>query len=804
MFSNKEAFKEAFLKRIERTYGKSFDDSTAADQFQTLGNMVREYISSNWIQTNEQYNKTKQKKVYYLSIEFLLGRLLGQNLLNLGIYEVVEKGLKDLHISLHELEEIEYDAALGNGGLGRLAACFLDSLASLNLPGHGCGIRYKHGLFEQKIVDGYQMELPEHWLRYGHVWEVRKLDLAVEVPFWGKVETYEAGGKLKFRHVDAEYVSAVPYDMPVIGYETGTVNTLRLWSAELSRYMPNQNVQKYKKETEAISEFLYPDDTHDEGKILRLKQQYFLVSASIRSIIQSYLEQHKDLRKLHQYVSIHINDTHPVLAIPELMRVLLDEYGLSWDEAWQVTTNTFCYTNHTTLSEALERWPIRIFQPLLPRIFMIVQEINERFCKSLWDAYPGDWRRIERMAIVAHGQVKMAHLAIAGSHSINGVAKIHTEILKNREMNLFYQFQPEKFNNKTNGITHRRWLIKANPELSKLLTDTIGSGWMKEPEKLTLLQPYGQDPAFLESLADVKLRRKEILAKRISEQNGITVDPHSLFDIQVKRLHAYKRQLLNVLHILYLYNRMKEDDSFDMYPRTFIFGAKASPGYYYAKKIIKLIHSVADMVNHDPVVKDRLKVVFLENYRVSLAEDIIPAADISEQISTASKEASGTGNMKFMMNGALTMGTLDGANIEILEQAGKENIFIFGLTAEEVMKLEREGGYRSMDYYHHDQYIRQILDQLVNGFFDAEDHFQIIYDSLLMENDQYFVLKDFSSYRKAQQTAGQLYEKDRKRWLSMMVHNISHSGYFSSDRTIREYAEDIWDIHPRGSRLVMK
>ncbi|MGM7636300.1 glycogen/starch/alpha-glucan phosphorylase [Bacillus sp. Hm123] len=804
MFSNKEEFKANFLKRIERSYGKSFQDSTLSDQFQTLGNMVREYISSNWIQTNEQYGKAKQKKVYYLSIEFLLGRLLGQNLLNLGIYDVVEEGLKDLDISLDELEEIEYDAALGNGGLGRLAACFLDSLASLDLPGHGCGIRYKHGLFEQRIVDGFQLELPEHWLRYGHVWEVRKIDMAVEIPFWGKVETYEKDGVLTFRHVDAEYVSAVPYDMPVIGYETDTVNTLRLWSAEPSRYMPNQDILKYKKETEAISEFLYPDDTNDEGKILRLKQQYFLVSASIRSIIQDYLEQYKDLHDFHEHVSIHINDTHPVLAIPEFMRVLLDDHGMSWEEAWQITTNTFCYTNHTTLSEALEQWPIRIFQPLLPRIFMIVDEINERFCKSLWELYPGDWDRIEQMAIIAHGQVKMAHLAIAGSHSVNGVAKIHTEILKNREMNLFYQFQPEKFNNKTNGMTHRRWLIKSNPELTHLITETIGDEWMKQPEKLALLHPYEQDTAFLKSLADVKLKRKEILAKRILEQNGIKIDPQSIFDIQVKRLHAYKRQLLNVLHILYLYNRMREDASFDMYPRTFIFGAKASPGYYYAKKVIKLIHSVANMVNNDPIVKGRIKVVFLENYRVSLAEDIIPAADISEQISTASKEASGTGNMKFMMNGALTMGTLDGANIEILEQVGKENIFIFGLKAEEVMKFEREGGYRSMDYYHHDDHIRQVMDQLVNGFFDEEDQFEMIYDSLLMENDQYFVLKDFASYRDKQREAGQLYEKNRNRWFQMTARNISQSGYFSSDRTIQEYASDIWDIHSRDSQILVK
>ncbi|HZG72382.1 MAG TPA: glycogen/starch/alpha-glucan phosphorylase [Chondromyces sp.] len=794
MFSNKEQFKEAFLNRIERMYGISFSESTPSNHFEVLGNMVREHISYNWIRTNEQYGASKQKKVYYLSIEFLLGRLLGQNLLNAGIYDIVEEGLEDLGIRLSELEEVESDAALGNGGLGRLAACFLDSLASLELPGHGCGIRYKHGLFEQRIVDGFQLELPEHWLRYGHVWEVRKTDLAIDVPFWGEIESYHEGGKLRFRHVNAEYVTAVPYDMPVVGYNNATVNTLRLWSAEPSRYLPNQDVLKYKNEAESISEFLYPDDTHDEGKILRLKQQYFLVSASIRSIIQSYLTTHRDLREFHHHIAIHINDTHPVLAIPELMRVLMDDYGFGWDEAWEITTQTFCYTNHTTLSEALERWPVRLFQPLLPRIYMIVEEINERFCKGLWEQYPGDWNRIEQMAIIAHDEVKMAHLAIAGSYSVNGVAEIHTEILKSREMKLFYEYQPDKFNNKTNGITHRRWLLKANPELSQLITDTIGNVWVRNPEKLSLLNQYEEDSGFLQKLVDIKKTRKEILAKRIFEQNGIKVDTNSIFDVQVKRLHAYKRQLLNILHILYLYNRLREDSSFQMPPRTFIFGAKASPGYYYAKRIITLIHFVANKVNNDPLVKDRLKVVFMENYRVSLAEEIIPAADISEQISTASKEASGTGNMKFMMNGALTVGTLDGANIEILDQVGQDNIFIFGLTAEEVMNYERTGGYRSMDYYHHDKQIQQTLDQLVNGFLHDNGEFGMIYDSLLMENDQYFVLKDFAAYRDIQRQAGHVYANDQNRWKKMMLRNIAQSGYFSSDRTISEYAEGIWHI----------
>jgi glycogen phosphorylase len=797
MFSNKDEFKKAFLKRLETLCGKRFEESTLRDQYNTLGNMVREYISQNWIQTNERNRARKQKQVYYLSIEFLLGRLLGSNLLNLGVRDVVEEGLRDLGIRLEDIEESEADAGLGNGGLGRLAACFLDSLASLDLPGHGCGIRYKHGLFDQKIVDGYQVELPEQWLRHGNVWEIRKEELAVEVNFWGKVEISQQNGRLTFRHVDSEKVMAVPYDMPVIGYHTKTVNTLRLWSAEPAKTFPvHKDVMQYKRETEAISEFLYPDDTHDEGKILRLKQQYFLVAASIGSIVRAHRRQHGHLYELHKYVAIHVNDTHPVLAIPELMRILLDEEGMSWEDAWHITTNTISYTNHTTLSEALEKWPIRIFQPLLPRIYMIVEEINERFCRELWNHYPGDWKRIEEMAIIAHGLVKMAHLAIVGSHSVNGVAKLHTEILKKREMRLFYEFEPQKFNNKTNGVTHRRWLLKANPELSALITDAIGDRWMKDPQALIGLKPYASDPVFQQALEKVKQQRKAKLAKRIYEKTGIVVNESSIFDVQVKRLHAYKRQLLNVLHIMYLYNRLKEDESFSIYPRTFIFGAKASPGYYYAKRIIKLIHSVAEKVNKDKQINEQLKVIFLENYRVSLAEEIFPAADVSEQISTASKEASGTGNMKFMMNGAITLGTLDGANVEILEAVGAENMFLFGLTADEVLSYYEHGGYRSHEYYHHDKRIKQVVDQLINGFFpDAHDHFEPIYDSLLAQNDEYFVLRDFAAYVEAQEKVEQVYQ-ERERWLKMSVINIAHSGYFASDRTIREYANEIWDIYP--------
>lgn len=793
MFSNEQEFKDAFIEKLEKLCGKSFSESTSRDHFFCLGAMVREHISSNWIKTNEQYRLSQEKQMYYLSIEFLPGKLLKQNMINLGIEKVAAHGLNSLGINLDELEEEEPDAALGNGGLGRLAACFLDSLASQNLPGHGFGIRYKHGLFEQKFVNGYQVELPEQWLRSGNVWDVRKGEFSVEVPFWGEVESYLDKGRLSFRHLNAETITAVPYDLPVVGYKTSTVNTLRLWNAEPSRYPVEGDLLKYKRETESVSEFLYPDDTHDEGKILRLKQQYFLVAASLHTIVQTYKKTHSSLNRFHEHISIHINDTHPVLAIPELMRILLDEEKMNWEEAWHITVNTISYTNHTTLSEALEKWPERLFKPLLPRIYLIVQEINERFCARLWRRYYGDWDRIEEMSIISHGVIRMAHLAIEGSHSVNGVAKIHTEILK-RELDLFYQHYPEKFNSKTNGITHRRWLLKGNPKLSSLISEGIGPDWVSKPEQLIRLSDFYHDTGFLEKLQRVKRENKEYLAKIIEDQSSIKVDPDSIFDIQVKRLHAYKRQLLNILHIMHLYNRLIEEPHFDMPPRTFIFGAKASAGYYYAKKIIKLINSVAEKVNHDPRVRDQIKVVFLENYRVSLAEHIFPAADVSEQISTASKEASGTGNMKFMMNGAITIGTLDGANIEIKERVGDENIFIFGLEAEDVISYQAHGGYRAMDFYLHDYRLKQVIDQLTNGFFPgANDEFEAIYDSLLIQNDQYYVLHDFDAYAKAQMFVGAAYE-NRQEWTKKSLVNIAQSGYFSSDRTIQEYANEIWRI----------
>lgn len=780
MFSSKERFAALFLQRLEMTCGKSFKDSTKLDQYKTLGIMVREYISSNWIQTNEKSRSNSGKQTYYLSIEFLLGQLLDQNLINLGVRDVTEAGLKEIGISLQEVLDIETDAGLGNGGLGRLAACFLDSLASLNLPGHGMGIRYKHGLFEQKIVDGHQVELPEQWLKNGNVWEVRNADQSVDVPFWGHVNVSEQNGRLTFRHEHATLITAVPYDIPVIGYDTGTVNTLRLWNAEPYIHHHETDILSYKRETEAVSEFLYPDDTHDEGKILRLKQQYFLVCASVKSIVNSYRKTHKSLYGLHKKVSIHINDTHPALAVPELMRILLDEEKMSWEEAWHITVHTISYTNHTTLSEALEKWPIHLFKPLLPRMYMIIEEINERFCRSVWEQYPGDWKRIENAAIIAHGVVKMAHLAIVGSYSVNGVAKIHSDILKEREMKGFHILFPKKFNNKTNGITHRRWLLKANPDLSAMISDSIGERWIKQPEALIDLKSFACDAAFIEQFQLIKEKKKQVLADIIFGTSGVAVNPESIFDVQVKRLHAYKRQLLNVLHIMYLYNRLKEDSGFSIHPQTFIFGAKASPSYYYAKKIIKLIHSVADKVNYDPAIRGLIKVVFLENYRVSLAERIFPASDVSEQISTASKEASGTGNMKFMMNGALTIGTHDGANIEILERVGPDCIYTFGLKADEVLSYYENGGYRSREYYQHDRRIRQVADQLINGFFEGEaDEFESIYDSLLPHNDEYFVLKDFSSYLDAQERIQSDY-RDRGKWSERSIVNIAHSGYFSS------------------------
>ncbi|NLX91889.1 MAG: glycogen/starch/alpha-glucan phosphorylase [Firmicutes bacterium] len=805
MFTDKESFKRAFLEKLERMHGKSIDETTDMDKYLTLGTMIREYVAQNWIATNNRYKKEGKKQVYYFSMEFLLGRLLGNNLINLGFFDICRQSLQELGVNLPDLEIQESDAGLGNGGLGRLAACFLDSLASLSLPGHGCGIRYKYGLFEQKIVEGYQVELPEYWLKDGNVWEIRKADRAVEVRFGGHVWLEERDGRLIAHHENYERVLAVPYDLPIIGYSNKTVNTLRLWSAEgvpqdsdvlVFGFDNQQKFLEYKYSVESISRFLYPDDTNYEGRMLRLKQEYFLVSAGIQSIIRWYKRRNYPLKDFYKKNALHINDTHPALAIPELMRILMDEEGLGWDEAFDITCRTISYTNHTTMSEALETWPVDMFSALLPRIYMIVEELNKRFCRQLEELFPGNPEKIRKMAIIADGRVKMSHLAIVGSHSVNGVAKIHTNILEKREMKNFYDLYPYKFNNKTNGITHRRWLLKANPGLAKLISDTIGTSWIKAPADLVRLEPYAADASFQEKFNEIKQQNKLELASYIKEKCNLTVDVNSIFDVHVKRIHAYKRQVLNLFHIIDLYNRLKDNPELAVYPRTFIFGGKAAPGYYLAKKIIKLINTVASVVNNDHAVNDRIKVVFLDNYRVSLAEKIIPAADLSEQISTASKEASGTGNMKFMMNGAVTIGTLDGANIEILEQVGYDNMFIFGLSPSEVLSYYSNGGYSSADICRSDPRIKRILKQIGEGFYAAgKGEFNAILESLIEHNDYFFVLKDFHSYVCAQERVGETF-KDRRKWLKMSIINTAHSGKFSSDRTISQYASEIWGLKP--------
>ena len=806
MFSDKDSFKKAFVETLEKRYSNRLEDTSPINCYKTLGSMICTHVSNYWIKTRKQYQQNEEKQVYYFSMEFLMGRLLETNLLNIGTLQIVQEGLKELDLDFEQIVEQEHDAGLGNGGLGRLAACFLDSLASQQFPGHGCGIRYKYGLFEQKIIDGHQVELPDYWLKEDYVWEVRRSNEAVQVRFGGHVDIHEIEGKLTFHHKNYEPVLAIPYDVPIVGFNNQTVNSLRLWSAE--PVVNDTNIQfanlnnyykflDYKRSIESISEFLYPDDSHIEGKKLRLKQQYFLVSAGIQNILNRYKEKYStSLNRLSEKISLHINDTHPALIVPELMRILMDDEGFSWEEAWEVTTKTAAYTNHTTLSEALEKWPTEMIQELMPRIFMIIEEINERFCRELWEKYPGEFSRIEELAIIAHGQVRMAHLAIVGSFSVNGVAQLHTDILKSREMKNFYDVFPEKFNNKTNGITHRRWLLKANPSLANRITDAIGNRWIDEPNILSRLTKFASDREFQQQLKQIKYENKLNLANVIYKKTGVKIDENSIFDVQVKRLHAYKRQLLNVFHIMHLYNRLRENPHLDIVPRTFIFGAKAAPSYYFAKKIIKLINTVANVVNNDPTINDKIKVIFLENYNVSLAEKIIPAADVSEQISTATKEASGTGNMKFMMNGALTLGTLDGANVEIHEHVGDENIFIFGLSSEEVLNLYNYGGYSARQMYNCNERIKTVLDQLLEGFFGHTDvEFKDIYYQILQNNDEYFVLKDFDSYAKAQEQVDLAYRNESS-WYEKAIINIAHSGNFSSDRTIREYADDIWGIRP--------
>jgi glycogen phosphorylase len=798
---DKKAFKHDYIEKFKEMHGKSLSEGTNQNKYETLGSLIRDYVVEQWICTNKIYNSTKEKQIYYFSMEFLLGRLLGNNLLNLGIRDICKNGLEELEIDLEVLEDMEEDQGLGNGGLGRLAACFLDSMASLKIPGHGCGIRFNYGFFEQKVIEGSQVEVPDNWLRNGNVWEMKKPDKSQIVKFGGEVKVDSVDGEFKFTQINYDPILAVPYDMPVVGFENKVVNTLRLWSAEpvnnefdFSSFSRGDYLKamEYKNSVEAISHVLYPDDSYHQGKLLRLKQQYFFVSAGLQSIIKHQKSVGVDVKNLDEKIAIHINDTHPVLAIPELMRILMDEEGLGWEEAWRITTNSVSYTNHTILAEALEKWPIDMFKTLLPRIYMIVEEINKRFCADLWNRYIGQWDKISKMAIISEGYVKMAHLAIVGCHSVNGVAKLHTEILKKQEMANFYYMYPHKFNNKTNGITHRRWLIKSNPELTNLLTETIGNSFIKHPIDMENFARFSQDKSIQEKLFKIKRDNKVRLAQYIKETQGIEVSPDSLFDVQVKRIHAYKRQTLNILRIMELYNRLVENPDLDIVPRTFIFAGKAAPSYYLAKKTIELINSVANKINNDKRIKNKLKVVFMENYRVSLAEAIIPAAELSEQISTTTKEASGTSNMKFMMNGAITIATLDGANVEIRDEVGDDNIVIFGLTEREVLDYYHRGGYSAWNTREGDERLKRVTSDLINGYYTSDrEKFRSIYDHLLTYNDEFFVLKDFDSYLKAQDKVDNIYI-DFSKWQSMSIMNIAHSGIFSSDRTIEEYATGIW------------
>lgn len=802
LIQSKEDVKKLFKDRVETMYGTTFEGATNVESYTAIASVVRDYIYRNWAKTNKNYDEENKKQVYYFSIEFLSGKQLCTNLLNLGLRDMFIEGLSELGLELEKIEAVEHDLGLGNGGLGRLGSCFLESLASQQFPAHGCTIRYKYGLFKQKIIDNQQVEMLDDWLENGNTWEVRRPNRAVEVKFYGYIDAEDLGNTTIFNHRDYQAVMAVPHDMPVVGYQNSTVNTLRLFSAEPKReidytLLSGEEMKKaldYEKSVESIIEILYPDDSQKEGKELRLKQQYFLVSAGIQTILNRFKRKNGDLRQLGEKVAIHINDTHPTLAIPELMRILMDEENFGWDEAWKITNEVMSYTNHTILPEAFEKWDIDSFRWLLPRIYMIVEEIDRRHKENLKQRYGEDSWKIWEMAIIRDNSINMAHMAIVGSHSVNGVAKVHTEILKTSVMKNFYEYYPEKFNNKTNGITHRAWLLKSNRPLTDVVTEAIGDGWIKDPMKLEELMKFKEDSAFKEQVRKAKRENKEHLAKMIRESNGISIDVDSIFDVQVKRIHEYKRQTLNVFHILDLYYRLKDNPNMDMVPRTFMFGGKAAPGYYMAKRIINFIMSVAQMINNDKSIGGKIKVVGLENYRVSLAERIFPATDISEQISTASKEASGTGNMKFMLNGALTVGTLDGANIEIREAVGDENFFKFGLTVEEVLKFYENGGYDALEVYESDFRLKRIMNSLVNGSIPGQaDGYKRIYDRILYNNDQYFVLKDFNSYIKAQEAAERAY-RDQNRWTEMSIVNTAKSGIFSSDRTVREYANDIWDI----------
>ena len=797
MFTNKEIFKKEFERRIIEKYGRGVHDSHITEKYDVLGTMVRDYASINWKKTKDAIKNDNQKQVIYFSLEFLIGRLLVNNMQNLGIYEVAKEGLKDLDINIHELEEKESDAGLGNGGLGRLAACFMDSSASLGLPVHGNSIRYEYGFFKQKIENGFQLEVPDQWLTLGNVWEIRKPKHAVEVKFYGHVETYNVGNRTMFRIANAECVRAVPYDVPVVGHANDITNTLRLWSSEpSSENLPkNKDFATYLNGVKQLCHGLYPDDSTEQGKILRLKQQYFFVSAGLQSYVKMHLRTNKSLSNFHEKFCIQLNDTHPVLCIPELMRILMDEYSFEWDDAWNIVSNTMAYTNHTVMAEALEKWPCHYVQQLLPRLYMIIEEINRRFQIEARKANMGD-EKIKAMLAIKDGMVYMANLACIASYSINGVAYLHTEILKKEVLKEFYELYPNKFNNKTNGITHRRWLVYSNPQLTNLINETIGNEWIMSPDKLEKLYGYVDDAKLQKAFLNVKKQRKEIMADYILKHNGVEVDTNSIFDIQVKRLHAYKRQMLNVLHIIYLYQRIKNDPTYKPVPRTFIFGAKAAPSYYFAKKVIELICSLEKTINNDPVASKYLKVVFIENYDVSKAEIIMPSADVSEQISTAGKEASGTGNMKFMINGAITLGTLDGANVEISELVGNDNCVIFGLRETEITELKNTGSYNPWNYYNDDPRIKNAMDSLVDSSFvnGHSDNFRPIFDEIMFRNDEYFLLADFASYVEAQEKIGLLYS-NKKKWAHICLANIAKAGFFSSDRTINQYCDDIWKLN---------
>ncbi|HCA21323.1 MAG TPA: glycogen phosphorylase [Lachnospiraceae bacterium] len=799
---DKESFKKQVISNVKMLFRKDMDEATPQMIYQAVAYAVKDDIIDRWIATHKVYRKQNVKKVYYLSMEFLIGRLLGNNILSLGYYPQVKEALDEMGFDMNFIEDQERDPALGNGGLGRLAACFLDSLSTLGYPAYGCGIRYRYGMFKQKIKDGYQIEKPDDWLKHGYPFEVKRTEYAVEVKFGGYVRVEQKNGRNQFIQEGYRSVRAVPYDLPVVGYGNNVVNTLRIWDAEAPQEFNLESFDRgeYDKAVEeanlarTLVEVLYPNDNHISGKELRLKQQYFFISASVQRAILKFKENNDDIHDLPEKVVFQLNDTHPTVCVAELMRILMDEEGLEWDDAWNITTHTCAYTNHTIMSEALEKWPIEIFSRLLPRVYQIVEEINRRFVIKIQEMYPGNQDKVKSMAILYDGQVKMAHLAIAGSFSVNGVAKLHTEILKKRELKDFYEMRPEQFNNKTNGITQRRFLAHGNPLLAKWLNDNIGDGWITDLSQISKVKVLVDDPKYQQEFMNIKYQNKLRLAEYIKEHNGIEVDPNSIFDVQIKRLHEYKRQLLNILHVMHLYNELKENPEMDMVPRTFIFGAKAAAGYKRAKLTIKLINSVADVINNDASIDGKIKVVFIEDYRVSNAEIIVAAADVSEQISTASREASGTGNMKFMLNGAPTLGTMDGANVEIVEEVGAENAFIFGLSADEVMKYEREGGYNPWDIYNSNQNVRKVLTQLINGMYSPDDpeRFRDLYDSLTKE-DVYFILKDFDSYAEAQKRVDEAY-RDTAGWARMAMMNTACAGKFSSDRTIEEYVKDIWHL----------